>query len=288
MNISGRYRGRIACLRQANNGKSSLLHNTTLSQGRVFVIEGATVVLPGLHGGGFMRRVSGLLAVLALAVTTVSAQAPGTGLRGFGTAIIDGVLSPGEWDNAGQVSFPVNGLTTPATFFAMNDANNLYLALRVQPAGSQVGDLSSFSVQFDNDHDGRRGEGDDSFVLNPSGQLLDNFRTLLPPCPPGGACDLFDTSFGGTNDGIGQVSTAGGFTTYETSRPLDSADDAHDFSLIAGDTVGWSLFLRLLSPWPRAFIRSHSPSMTAEMGRTPIRSRSPLIRLLSRKPAQIK
>lgn len=170
-------------------------------------------------------------------------------LSGIGSATIDGILSPGEWDAAGQVDFLVNvggGATSPATFFAMNDANNLYLALRVEtpPPQSQVL-FSSFVVEFDNDHDGVREEGDDVFVLNPPGQLFDDFRTFLPPCPAGALCGLLDTDFGGTNDGVGQVSTAGGFTIYETSRPLDSADDAHDFSLRAGDTVGWTLSLRL-------------------------------------------
>lgn len=195
------------------------------------------------------RFVSLLVLVLALGTITYNAEAHiGIVLSGNGTATIDGVMSPGEWDLAKHVDFSVNvgdGMTTPATFFAMNDADNLYLALRVQiPTVNAL--FTSFDVEFDNDHDGFWiDEGDDVFVLNPPNYLSDDFRTYLPPCPPNALCGLLDTDFGGTNDGGGMVVTAGEFIVYEVYRPLDSADDAHDFSLQAGDIVGWNLSLRL-------------------------------------------
>jgi PKD domain-containing protein len=197
----------------------------------------------------FVRSSSLVASVILAMVTSGPAQAhvPGIVLSGLGTATIDGILNSEEWAAAGHVDFLVNigeGTTTPATFFAMNDADNLYLALRVESAGVAAS-FSSLGVEFDNDHDGVREEGDDAFVLNPPDQVVDSFRTYLPPCPIGAFCGLLDSSVGGTNDGLGRVLTAEGFTVYETSRPLNNADDAHDFSLQPGDTIGWELSLRL-------------------------------------------
>ncbi len=72
-------------------------------------------------------------------------------LSGSGTPTIDGVISPGEWDNAGFADFPVNlpeGGTTPGRVFAMNDASNLYLAIRfsrsiVDPGNTAISNLTT-------------------------------------------------------------------------------------------------------------------------------------------------
>src|SRR5256885_4071244 len=180
------------------------------------------------------------------------AHVPGYSLGGFGTAVIDGVLAPGEWDAAGHVDIQINvanGATTPGTLYAMNDDRNLYIALTVtRPATGPTLFFSSFVVEFDNDHDGIREEGDDVFVLNPGSAspfsgLTDDFRTYLPPCPPNALCGFLDTDFGGTRDGVGVVSDSGPTVVYEASKPLDSGDRTHDFALRAGDTVGWWLML---------------------------------------------
>lgn len=67
-----------------------------------------------------MRRVRNIsqltvplsILVVVLAVQTAAlptqAHAPGAVLSGFGTATIDGVISPGEWDDAGGIDFAVN------------------------------------------------------------------------------------------------------------------------------------------------------------------------------------
>ena len=193
--------------------------------------------------------------LLAIAVSwPVEAHAPGVVLTGFGTATIDGIISPGEWDNAGSVDFLANvppndgGGTTPATLFVMNDATNLYLALKI--ARSSIGGATNPSFEFDNNHNGVRNEGDDLFgmsegIFSPP-TFIDAFRTSQPPCPAG-LCGLGDVDFGGTNDGTADASNDGSFTYVEISHPLDSADDAHDFSLGAGDIVGFTLRLRLFS-----------------------------------------
>ncbi len=175
-------------------------------------------------------------------------------LSGFGTATVDGVFSSGEWDNAGSVDFAANlppndgGGTTPVTLFIMNDATNLYVALKI--ARSSLGGATNPSFEFDNNHDGVRNEGDDLFgmsegIFSPP-TFIDAFRTSQPPCLAG-LCGLRDVDFGGTNDGTADASNDGSFTYVEISHPLNSPDDAHDFSLGAGDIVGFTLGLRLFS-----------------------------------------
>ncbi len=168
-------------------------------------------------------------------------------LSGTGTATIDGVLTPGEWDKAGHVDFAVNlggGATTPARLLVMNDATNLYIALRVQIPATTPTSFRNVVMEFDNAHDGVIGEGDDVFVLDPPNNFFDEYRTFLPPCPPGvGLCGLLDTQGGGTNDGKGVFAVSGGFAVYEVSKPLNSGDTRHDFSLKAGDTAGWTMVL---------------------------------------------
>ena len=190
------------------------------------------------------------LFVLSLAFPPlVKAHDPAVSLTGSGTATIDGVMNSGEWDSAGRVSFLMNipGGTTPATFYSMSDANNLYLALRIQ---RPVMDSISMSVEFDNDHDGVREPGDDVLGLNTSPfgppSIFDVFRFPCSGAPADSAgCSGFDTGDGGSSDVTGTASNDGTFTVIEISRLLNSADDAHDFSLNAGDTVGFNLFTRV-------------------------------------------
>ena len=194
------------------------------------------------------------IAALVLAAMAVSprawAHAPGIVLSGDGTARIDGVIGPGEWASAGCVDFPVNlpeGGTTPGTVCVMNDAVNLYLAIRF--ARTVVDPGNSASVEFDNDHsEGSTVNGDDIILLNPDKSVgfRDEVRTNAPPCPPGALCGFSDTDLGGTNDGAGAFHNDGTHTVYEFSHPLNSADNAHDFSLTPGSVVGFSLFIRMI------------------------------------------
>src|SRR6266571_4101306 len=165
-------------------------------------------------------------------------------------AVIDGRLNSvaGEWDAADFLDLAVNvpeGGTVPGRLYEMNDAANLYLSLRLD---RRVADpRESLGFEFDNDHDGIRFEqGDDVLFLNPEIPLFyDGFRTLLPPCPPGLNCGISDTDGGGTNDGAGAFGNDGTYSVFEFSHPLDTTDDAHDFSIGPGDTVGVTMDLRL-------------------------------------------
>ena len=199
------------------------------------------------------RVVPGLAAVVAsVAIVSSAAGHSGTTLSAFGTPVVDGVLAAGEWDGAARIDFsarvPSNdgGGTTPGSLFVMNDAANLYFAVRVSRPGAPRG---SFLVEFDNDHDAVLLEqGDDGFVANPGSFFADFFRTTEPPCPAGFICGLLDTQLGGTADGLS--ATGSGTFVYEVSKPLDSADDAHDISLVAGDTVGLGATIQVWSIVP--------------------------------------
>jgi hypothetical protein len=172
---------------------------------------------------------------------------------GRGTATIDGHLSSGEWVNAGAVDLAVKiggGQTTRGRVLIQNDDQNLYFALwvDVRDIPSSV-IFSSFVVEFDNDHSGgTRDEGDDVFVANPPGDFFDDYRTYLPPCPANALCGLLDTDGDGTSDGRVVTIRTADEVVYEISKPLDSADDAHDFSLHAGDIVGFWLDLVVFTP----------------------------------------
>lgn len=202
--------------------------------------------------------VATLVLALTLAQTLVALghYPPGSAaIGGRGTPVIDGTLADGEWASAGSVDLTIQlggGHTAPGRLLVMNDGQNLYVALQIDARGvSPAVTFSSFVMEFDNDHDGiTRAEGDDVFVANPPSGFFDDFRTYLPPCPSGALCGLLDTDLGGANDGKLAFTQTPMWVTYEVSKPLDSADDAHDFSLHAGDVVGFWMELRTFSPEP--------------------------------------
>src|SRR5439155_13122542 len=80
--------------------------------------------------------------------------------------------------------------------------------------------------------------------------FVDDYRTNLPPCPPGGPeaqCGPMDTETGGTVDGAGGFVDTAGVIVYEMSHPLNSGDAGHDFALHPGDAVGFFAFVRMFA-----------------------------------------
>jgi hypothetical protein len=178
-------------------------------------------------------------------------QAP-FALAGRGTAVVDGVLSPGEWDAAATVDFQAllpfatGGGTTPARLYVMNNAHELYLAVRFER--DLVDSFNAVEFELDNDDDCIAEEGNDLWTFVADLGFFDTFRTMLPPCPqtdPQAWCGLDDDLLGGTNDGAGAFHHEGGFSTYEVSHPLDSGDAGHDLALAPGDTVGMFVSLNI-------------------------------------------
>jgi hypothetical protein len=193
-----------------------------------------------------------------------------TDLTGTGTATIDGVLSPGEWDLAGSVAFAANvpasqgGGTVPATLYAMNDGVNLYFAVRFD---APFLGAASFVVEIDANGDGLMSAGDDALVSTSgvySPQVFaDDFRVACGTA----VCAPMDTmEFGGvpagTNDGSGWMRTAGGVTVSEIAHPMASGDLLHDIQAHPDDVVGFRIFVRNLdmcSAWPACFGDTYFP-----------------------------
>jgi hypothetical protein len=169
------------------------------------------------------------LAVALLATTSAAAGATGPTLRGYGTAVVDGVLAPGEWDTAGHLDFQANrspaegGGTVPATLFVMNDATNLYLALRV--AVTNLGN-SAFDNYFEAPG-APFAPGSDVLRVVPWTFEDSHWHQTSPMT----WSQSLDTAFGGTQDGASQAQVNGGFGVFEVMHPLNSTDDLHDFSL---------------------------------------------------------
>jgi len=166
------------------------------------------------------------MSIATLVVTTVpvTAHFPGVSLTGSGTATIDGVLSPGEWDGAGQISV-FTGAFAGSTFFVMNDANNLYLALEVVDSTLNPGD--TMIVRFDNTHDGVATFGDDEIFARQTGLVDTRFTNSWGNVDP-------------VQHGTGAAGSTGSKNFIEASKPLNSGD-SNDFNLSLGDTVGFCL-----------------------------------------------
>jgi parallel beta-helix repeat protein len=181
------------------------------------------------------------------------------------TPTVDGALSPGEWDDAATEIF---SLSTPEEHYCIlyvkNDEQNLYFALTIKaeefnPFPPEGGPCDYVSIQFDNDHDGFMWEvGDDClFLRGDGGFIYDGFFR-----PDGGWGP--DETYGGTNDIVGAVNhsnpTGIGDYTFECLHPLNTTDDAYDFSLSFGNIVGFQInYCDGASPggyhssWPETF-----------------------------------
>jgi len=168
---------------------------------------------------------------------------------GFGTATVDGVMAPGEWQCAQHADFTANlsGGATPATLYWMNDQTNLYLAVRIQRASTDK--VNTLRFNFDNNNSantsrtGLAETGDDILVEDATAGFSDQFLTANCTTSTQTSCGATDASAGGTNDGAAAFGNAGGFSVYELRHPLNSGDTAHDFALSAGSKVG--LFLTM-------------------------------------------
>jgi len=185
-----------------------------------------------------------LAGVIALAVAVIGAApgaaraSDGLALRGYGTAVVDGVLSAGEWDTAAHVDFQANrspvagGGTVPATAFVMNDATNLYMALRVAVTTL---DNSAFDQFFGPPGSNGFASGNDILRTVPWGFEDASWQ----PTGPSSWEWIADTAAGGTQDGTSSVRVSGGVAVYEVAHPLNSSDDLHDFSLTVPSHVDY-------------------------------------------------
>lgn len=177
-----------------------------------------------------------LAAQVVLAALPVPAQDP---LNGRGTAVIDGTLTPGEWDGAARVKVPVGlpgGPPLVADFYLMNDAHHLYVALLVPSTSTAA---ASSTLWFDDDGDGTSESGEDVLALGTAGF----FDQVVQQQGNGVLVPVDDVKRGGSVDGSGKKGVAGGQTIFEISHPLRSGDLA-DLDLTAENIAGVRLLYR--------------------------------------------
>lgn len=161
--------------------------------------------------------------------------------------VIDGEFDSGEWAGASIYGFTVNlldGTTTDGKLYIKNDADNLYVCMRVAEPAMQVG--ASFYIEIDSPGtDGAIGDDDDVLVLTASAsacepkRFADVIRFDEPPCPPGAVCSAEDIDAGGTRDGNGAAGNDGSWSTFEMWHPLASADTANDMQLPVKSSMGF-------------------------------------------------
>jgi hypothetical protein len=167
---------------------------------------------------------------VALVVAPAAAAEDSLTLRGFGAAVIDGDLGAAEWAAAGRYDFMAKrseaegGGTVPASFYVMNDATNLYLALRVSV---QNFGYSAFDAVFHASGQNPFAPGSDVLRVLPTSWEDTHYHQTSPF----EWSWLSDVADGGTQDGAVVNQTHSGYIVYEVSHPLDTADDQHDFNL---------------------------------------------------------
>ncbi|MEM7118716.1 MAG: hypothetical protein AAF614_40235, partial [Chloroflexota bacterium] len=179
---------------------------------------------------------AGLLFILGAAA---SAEAMGPALAGSGTATIDGLMTPGEWDDADSFDFYINdfhpGPGRLVTLFVMNDKDNLYFALRM------TGDVY-YGEESMIDLDRNRTKtvpdvGDDRWFVNteifpPTGMHVTTVDDqYITSCGAVYCTGSSDTSNGGTMDTMAVIASDGTYTYHEYSHPLKSGDNPHDIRL---------------------------------------------------------
>lgn len=152
---------------------------------------------------------------------------------------INGAIGEDEWSAAAKIEF---NITTAdyiynGTLYVMNDYENLYLAAKItdDDFGTDESTYDVFTFFFDNDHDWPPPEyGDDGLLCwSISGRPFDVFfynDTVGWPS---------DSNYGGQQNGETAASGDSAYNYFEVAHPLDSDDDAHDFSLRFGDVVGF-------------------------------------------------
>lgn len=212
------------------------------------VIDGAWREVPGSLVDPATNTVTGFIDGFSVyGVMTRVGVKPGPTISGVGTAVVDGTMSPGEWDFAGRLDFLASlpdGTDTSAALYVMNDATMLYLAVRFDR--TLQGSGNNLEITFDGNDDGVTVSGDDNlrFVVGANPEFNDEHWTTT--CPAGLTfCARLDTAASGTSDGQGAFTHHGTFSVYEIAHPLKSGDSAHDLVVGPGQRVGFRLALRM-------------------------------------------
>ena len=157
--------------------------------------------------------------------------------EGLGTPTVDGSFTAGEWDNARQFQLSAavpGGDPVAMTLYVLNDATNVYFAVRFQRSSvnPELTNLLNFEFDHNNNSEGPE-DGDDYLTVLTSGLLSDNFRS------GGGLSVTSDVTHGS-----GAFGSANGFSLYELSHPLNSGETG-DIALAAGQTIGLRMLIQI-------------------------------------------
>jgi hypothetical protein len=168
-----------------------------------------------------------LLVGLVLAVFSVPAQAVLPIPSAYGTATIDGVKSPGEWDTATPRAVFATGSLSGSSLYVMDDDVNIYLGLFVPDSLLVSSDI--FWTRFDSKHDGITMAGDDE-INGSSGSFFDSHFN-------GSSWAIQDLRYQGS---AAAVPTTGG-SFFEMSHAINTGDP-DDMFVGPGQTVGLCVF----------------------------------------------
>jgi hypothetical protein len=161
-----------------------------------------------------------------------------------GTApTIDGTFSSKEWQSATAIPFNITynivPQTKPGVLYVMNDAQNLYLGIKVNDTDFNPGDVLEFF--FDNNNTGVMTAGDKVLQYDVNALMTSHvgfFDEFLKDFGSGYLGRAEDRQFGGRTDGTGAGSGDGQYNYFEISYPLNSGDIGFDPAFKPGDTFG--------------------------------------------------
>ena len=153
--------------------------------------------------------------------------------------VVDGVMSPGEYNGAATISFramlPPNaqGSGTPVTVYITHDKTYLYLAT-VFDRKSAFHPADGVFFEFDKDNDGLREDGDETLGVSawgPGAPMPFPGMDLHRRTVNNVSANAFDTSEGGTNNAISAWGAVGTTGVFEIRQELNSMDDPRDLSI---------------------------------------------------------
>ncbi|MEM1966074.1 MAG: hypothetical protein QXH12_08160 [Candidatus Caldarchaeum sp.] len=190
-----------------------------------------------------LMLVLGFSSTFSLQPALQPAQPPGypSTLGSFGTATVDGVLSPGEYGSCiGPITLPQSLAGTQYTiiFCETNDGTNDYYYFQINDLAIHYND--SFFLLFDNNNDdlipacvaGR--EDAITFLASRTPPIVDEHYCGPPPASAPDPIQNLVKAFSFT-PGVGY--------RFEFSHPLNSGDSL-DYALSIGSTVGWCIVWR--------------------------------------------
>lgn len=186
--------------------------------------------------------------------------------------VVDGIITPGEYKGGASFSFDARvpagllNVTTPVRVQVTRDHTYLYLAMTFDRK-SPFHPMDHIAFEFDNDNDGDREDGDDILLGSATGTPNvayvggDFYRYN------NGSYNQGDIADGGTYDALVSWGAVGTKGTFEIRQPLNSADDAHDFSIVpifGSMTIGMKMLVGLEKGpvGSLEFVKTHSPSST--------------------------